>query len=70
MRTRILHIICRRCKPPESYIHAGTNKNKKNIHSFLETTRLFVIVVVSFDNCPGESRGDFLKKNNKKRYTF
>lgn len=61
MWTIIPHIIYRR-EPIKIKI--------KNIHSFLETTRLFVIVVVSFDNCPGESRGNFFEKNSKKRYTF
>lgn len=60
MRTRILHITCRR----------EPIKIKKNTYSFLETTRLFVIVVVSFDNCPGESRGDFFLKKIAKSVTL
>ena len=62
MRTIIPHIIYRR-EPIKI-------KNKK--HTFLSwnKSRLFVIVVVSFDNCPGESRGDFFWKKITKSVTL
>lgn len=60
MRAIIPHIICRR----------EPIKIKKNTYSFLETSRLFVIVVVSFDNCPCESRGDFFEKKITKSVTL
>lgn len=54
MRARILHIICRR----------EPIKIKKIHIPFLK--QIPPVIVVSFDNCPGEkSRGDFLKKAAK-----
>lgn len=54
MRTIIPHII---------YMREPIKIKIKNIHSFLEINPACCYSCVSFDNCPGESRGDFFEKN-------